>query len=186
MRGLNKSSLIINDSLHLENYICNFYSTEVNEVDFDDFEKLLSLKNALSDLNLPLNVENGENLYTIALYDKHLSRMHHLDESKIIDFANKMGKETCLVPSISIKEGYSFGNTWNYYYVVYLHIFIVKKEKIFYRQGRGLLKDIHLPYEKHELPSIDIIEYRKKLEPTQEEWNELVRRAMRPYLKRLK
>lgn len=52
MRGLNKSSLIVNDSLHLENYICNFYSTEVNEVDFDDFEKFLSLKNALSDLNL--------------------------------------------------------------------------------------------------------------------------------------
>jgi hypothetical protein len=154
------------------------------QVFWKSFEKL--------DLPTELRLSEGKNQVDSAFYDDYVIKIRKIDEQWVKDIADADASTPILVPIIHILTRNSFtsfissgglagSNGFNVVSFVNLIVYVVEDGEIVYSRHVRHSSDITKANSREEaeaIPPAPLV--------TQEHWDELVRRAMKDYIKRLK
>ncbi|MCH6198839.1 hypothetical protein MMU07_04575 [Aquiflexum sp. LQ15W] len=157
-------------------------------------DSLLAIfQKSLSTLGLSrLEISFKDNLIDSSLFRQYAIRMKHLEDSYVSSFVKFSKHNTVLVPLIYADNQYQFtgyftsggafgSSGWNAITWLHLFVFIFQNEEIIYSRHIRYKSDVVWADTEEEILAVPPLAAVR-----QEHWDELVRLAMKDYIKRVK
>lgn len=181
---------VINDVYYQEDtvHICDFlifnriqvgaYKSEYYSVENFSDSIINVFNQSFLRLNINYKIHNSKNAVDSSFIENKYKGSYHYPPTKlIIDIANKCNKNIVLVPLIEVHHGGVGAEAGlTYYDRGYFTAFIVKENKIIYAHDNIVKSEIFQTTLRSERP-FDLLK--------EDDWDELVRGAMQPYIERL-